>query len=68
MHTASNPKTEGGISLGMKLMLVHAVLGVASLEYSCVGLFGDQADVHVHVRKISASTRSCGDHSRDMLC
>ena len=38
------------------------------LEYSCVGLFGDQADVHVHVRKISASTRSCGDHSRDMLC
>jgi len=38
------------------------------LEYSCVGLFGDQVDVHVHVRKISASTRSCGDHSRDMLC
>ena len=38
------------------------------LGYSCVGLFGDQADVHVHVRKISTSTRPFGDHSRDMLC
>lgn len=37
LHTESNSKTEGG---EMRLVLVHTVLGVASLEYSCIELFG----------------------------